>query len=160
MNVSMNTSIQGQGRPPPPNSEDMATRMASAVANGDIDIEQLQENLSERLGVEDTSSIVAEDGSVDVAELTSLLEANKPGGAEGGGRPPPPPGGGGPGGPGGPGGGGGITELLTDILGEEGLEEVTDEDGSYDIDELVTALREQLESTDQSTSGNLLDLVA
>ena len=134
--------------------------MASAVSNGDIDIEQLQENLTERLGVEDTSSIVAEDGSVDVAELTSLLEANKPGGAEGGGRPPPPPGGGGPGGPGGPGGGGGITELLTDILGEEGLEEVTDEDGSYDIDELVTALREQLESTDQSTSGNLLDLVA
>jgi hypothetical protein len=157
MNVSMNTSIQGQGRPPPPNSEDMATRMASAVSNGDIDIEQLQENLTERLGVEDTSSIIAEDGSVDVAELTSLLEANKPGGAEGGGRPPPPPGGGGPGGPG---GGAGITELLTDILGEEGLEEVTEEDGSYDIDELVIALREQLESTDQSTSGNLLDLVA
>lgn len=157
MNVSMNTSIQGQGRPPPPNSEDMATRMASAVSNGDIDIEQLQKNLTERLGVEDTSSIIAEDGSVDVAELTSLLEANKPGGAEGGGRPPPPPGGGGPGGPG---GGAGITELLTDILGEEGLEEVTEEDGSYDIDELVIALREQLESTDQSTSGNLLDLVA
>lgn len=157
MNVSMNTSIQGQGRPPPPNSEDMATRMASAVSNGDIDIEQLQENLTERLGVEDTSSIIAEDGSVDVAELTSLLDANKPGGAEGGGRPPPPPGGGGPGGPG---GGAGITELLTDILGEEGLEEVTEEDGSYDIDELVIALREQLESTDQSTSGNLLDLVA
>ena len=157
MNVIMNTSIQGQGRPPPPNSEDMATRMASAVSNGDIDIEQLQENLTERLGVEDTSSIIAEDGSVDVAELTSLLEANKPGGAEGGGRPPPPPGGGGPGGPG---GGAGITELLTDILGEEGLEEVTEEDGSYDIDELVIALREQLESTDQSTSGNLLDLVA
>ena len=160
MNVSMNTSVQGaQGRPPPPNSEDMATRMASAVANGDIDIEQLQENLTERLGVEDTSSIVAEDGSVDVTELASMLEANKPSGAEGG-RPPPPPGGGGQGGPGGAGGGSDITELLTGILGEEGLEEVTEEDGSYDVDELVTALREQLEATDQSTSGNLLDLVA
>lgn len=158
MNVSMNTSVQGQGGPPPPpKSEDMAKSMASAVANGDIDIEQLQENLSDRLGVEDTSSIVAEDGGVDVAELASLLEANKPGGTEGGGRPPPPPGGGGPGGPS---GGSDITELLTSILGEEGLEEVTEEDGSYDVDELVTALREQLESTEQSTTGNLLDLVA
>lgn len=158
MNVSMNTSVQGQGGPPPPpKAEDMAKSMASAVANGDIDIEQLQENLTERLGVEDTSSIIAEDGSVDVAELTSLLEANKPDGAESGGRPPPPPGGGGPGGSG---GASDITQVLTSILGEEGLEEVTEEDGSYDIDELVTALREQLESTEQSTSGNILDLVA
>lgn len=94
---------------------------------------------------------------MDVAELTSLLEANKPGGAEGVGRPPPP---GGRGGPGGPGGASDITQVLTSILGEEGLEEVTEEDGSYDIDELVTALREQLESTEQSTSGNILDLVA
>ncbi len=164
MNVNMNTSVQGQMQShSPPKSEDLATRMASAVANGDIDIEQLQENLSERLGVEDTSSIVAEDGSVDVEALSELLELNKPthgGGANGPGGP------GGPGGPppgggkGGPGGASGVTELLTEILGEEGLEEATEEDGSYDIDALVTALREQLEVNDQSASGNLLQLVA
>lgn len=160
MNVSMQ-GVQGQGqmqRPQPPSSDQMASNMASAVSNGDITIEELQENLSERLDVEDTSSIVAEDGTVDVEELSSLLEANKPSGAEGG-RPPPPPGGGGQGGPGGA-GGSDMTELLTSILGEEGLEEVTEDDGSYDVDELVTALRDQLEATDQSTSGNLLDLVA
>jgi len=160
MNVSMNTSVQGQtnSRPEAPNSEQMASRMAKSVASGDISIEQLQENITDRLGVEDTSSIVADDGSVDVSELAELLSANQPS-AEGGRPPPPPGGGGGPGGPGGA-GGGDMTQLLTEIIGEEGLDEVTEDDGSYDVDALVTALRDQLEANQESDTGNLLSIMA
>lgn len=166
MNVSMNTAVQGNMQSQaPPSSDQMAARMANAVENGDIDIEQLQANLSERLGVEDTSSIVAEDGQVNGAALAELLEQNMPAGGPGGPGGPsgPPPGGPPPGGP--PPSGESseestVDELLTEILSEEELEELTEADGSYDMDALVTALREQLSANDQSDTGNLLSLVA
>ncbi len=159
MNVNPNAGMQGQMPGGPPKSEDLANRMAQSVANGDVSVEQLQKNISDRLKIEDTSSIVAEDGSLDVEALTELLEINKPSGAGG-----PPPGGPPPGGPP-PGGtnsadGSNLTELLSGILGDDALEEVTEDDGSYDVESLLVALQEKLEATDQSSTGNLVDMLA
>lgn len=72
----------------PPSPEEMAERMAQSVEDGDIDLDSLVANLTDRFG-EEASGIVAEDGTLNVEALTELLAANAPEGPGGmGGQPP------------------------------------------------------------------------
>lgn len=72
----------------PPSPEKIAERMAQSVEDGDIDLDSLVANLTDRFG-EEASGIVAEDGTLNVEALTELLAANAPEGPGGmGGQPP------------------------------------------------------------------------
>lgn len=141
-------------RPGPPDSDQLAARMASSVANGDISVEELQTRLSDRLGIEDTSAIVGDDGNLDVSALAEVLEINKPTGP----REPR-----GPGGPGGPPPGGRINDLatvLTEALGEETVSSATNEDGSLNMEALLDALQARLDENGSSPVGNVIDTAA
>ncbi len=135
----------------PPSPEELAGRMSQSIEDGDIDLDSLVENLTERFG-EDASSIVADDGSLDMDALTNLLAENAPQGPGGqpqggmGGMPPPPP----------PQGMASTEELETKLLeeyGEEATSAVFTEDG---ID--FEALKSLLTSSESQETGFLLDV--
>lgn len=143
------TSMMEMRKPPSP--EDLAQQMVNAVEEGSVDAETLVANLTSRFG-DDASSVLAEDGSIDVDELTSLLANNAPGNggeAQGMAPPPPPP----------PQGMISSEELqlkLTEEFGEEAVASIFDEDGSVNFDELISLFQSQ----ESSTTGILLDTSA
>lgn len=137
----------------PPSPEEMAERMAQSVEDGDIDLDSLVANLTDRFG-EEASGIVAEDGTLNVEALTELLAANAPEGPGMGGQPPggmgemppPPP----------PQGMASPEELeakLVEEYGEEAASAVFTEDG---ID--FEALKSLLTSSEAQETGFLLDV--
>lgn len=154
MNVNAtNAAGTGMQRPGPPDSDQLAARMASSVVNGDISVEELQSHLTERLGIEDTSEIVDADGNLDVNKLSELLEDHRPqgpGGMGGAGGPPPPP----------PGKIEDTATVLTEALGADTVASATNEDGSLDMDTLLAALQSALSEQGDSAVGNLIDVSA
>ena len=155
MNVS---GVQSMAPPPmmmgqPPSAEDLAQKMADSVENGEIDAETLVADLESRFDV-DASSIVNEDGSIDVDALTELLSSNEPSASMEAGigmAPPPPP----------PPEEGMLSaeELsakLTEDFGEEAAATVVGEDGEIDFE----ALKALLDSQASSESGVLIETTA
>ncbi|RTE66578.1 hypothetical protein EH243_05675 [Amphritea opalescens] len=143
------SSMMGMQKPPSP--DELASQMVSAVEEGSIDAETLVANLTSRFG-EDAASVLAEDGSIDVDELTSLLSNFDPSkGSEAQGMAPPPP----------PPSQGMVSseELqlkLTEEFGEEAVASIFEDDGTVNFDELISLFQSQ-EST---STGFLLDTSA
>ncbi|MDO6562702.1 hypothetical protein Q4488_04830 [Amphritea sp. 1_MG-2023] len=139
----------------PISPEEMAQQMVNAVDEGSVDAETLVANLTSRFG-DDASTVMAEDGSIDVDELTSLLVNNAPGnGGETQGMAPPPP-------PPPPSQGMMSSEelqlQLTEEFGEEAVASIFEEDGTVNFDELISLVQSQDGSG--TTTGILLNTSA
>ncbi|MBU2963875.1 hypothetical protein Q4508_11685 [Amphritea sp. 2_MG-2023] len=147
------SSMMGMQKPPSP--DELASQMVSAVEEGSIDAETLVANLTSRFG-DDASAVLAEDGSIDVDELTTLLANNAPGSGgetQGMAPPPPPP----------PQGMVSSEELqlaLTEEFGEEAVASIFEDDGTVNFDELISLFQSQDSSSSSSTTGILLNTTA
>lgn len=121
----------------PPSAEDRTNRIMQGIEEGKIDVNELQERLSNDFG-DAAADIVSEDGTVDTEALTELFANNKPQGGppphgEGGMPPPPPP----------------SDEQkanfeanLVDLLGEDTVSELKDDEGRIDFSALIETLQD------------------
>ncbi len=122
---------------PPPSAEDRTNRIMQGIEDGKIDVNELQERLTNDFG-DAAADIVSEDGTVDTEALTELFANNKPQGGppphgEGGMPPPPPP----------------SDEQkanfeanLVELLGEDTVSGLKDDDGRIDFSALIETLQD------------------
>ena len=61
----------------PPSSSDMANKIANGIESGKLDADKVASRLESRFG-EAAKSVIKDDGSVNVDELTTLIEDNRP----------------------------------------------------------------------------------
>jgi len=61
----------------PPSSSDMANKIANGIESGKLDADKVASRLESRFG-EAAKSVIKVDGSVNVDELTTLIEDNRP----------------------------------------------------------------------------------
>ncbi len=150
LNSSFATNIALQIQKTPPTPEEEAQQLATAVAAGLLTATELQSQLEQRFGT-DASSILADDGTLDVSVLTALLSRYAPTNTDSsrtGMLPPPPP----P--PQGMVDRVQLQSVLTDAYGEEAVAGIFNSDGSIDFEQL----KNLLQTNAASSSGNLVDL--